>query len=106
MIPAPFVLVLLALASFRTYRLFAWDSFPPIARSRDRIVGAQYGPGQDVEFRRPLLAEWLLCAWCSGLLWSTGWYVAWLEQPRWTLYAAVPLAVSAVVGVAQSFMPD
>lgn len=106
MIPSPLVSLALALAVFRTYRLLARDDFPPIVRLRNAFVGARFGVSKKVTFARPLLADWLVCAWCSGLWFSAGWYVAWLIWPRATVYAAVPLALSAGVGIVQSFIPD
>lgn len=102
MIPQPLVLLVLALAVLRTYRLLALDTFPPVARTRDRLLGTHWNGGATPTFARPLLADWLVCAWCSGLWWSAGWYGAWLLWPRETVYAAVPLAVSAAVGIVQS----
>lgn len=104
MIPSPFVFAVLALAALRMYRLLALDTFPPLARARDRLVGVRYEQAV-AEFRRPLLAEWLTCAWCSGLAYAAGIYLLWLWQPDATLACSVPLALSAAVGILQSFLP-
>lgn len=107
MTPSPLLTVVLALATLRTYRLVALDTFPPIMAARDRLVGVVYADeGYPTEFRRPLVADWLTCVWCSGLWWATGWYTAWLLWPAATVYAAVPLALSAAAGIAQSFLPS
>lgn len=106
MIPAAIPLLVLALAAFRTYRLVTRDDFPPIVRARNWLVGVRFGHGGATSFSRPLLADWLACEWCSGLWWSAAWYAAWAEWPRETLYAAVPAALSAAVGLLQATLPD
>lgn len=106
MIPSPLVLLVLALAAFRLFRLAAHDEFPPVAWARDRILGAHIHTGRAATFDRPLLADWLLCPWCSGAWYSAGWYGAWLLWPHGCLYAAVPFAISAAVGAAQLLMPE
>ena len=105
MIPSALVLAGLALAALRVWRLMALDTFPPLVWMRDRLVGYDADLAYPVTLR-PLLAEWLQCQWCSGLWISAGWYVAWLEWPHGSLYAAVPLALSALVGIAQTLLPD
>ncbi len=103
MIPSALAALVLALAVLRTYRLLALDTIlQPI---RDRAVGATYPDGH-VAFARPRLAEWLTCVWCSGLWYSAAWYVAWLLEPRATLYVAAPLALSAAAGIIQTLLPD
>jgi len=57
-------------------------------------------------FDRPLLADWLVCAYCSGLWCSAAWYAAWLEWPRATVYAAVPLALNMAWAALQSVLPE
>ena len=106
MIPAPWVGLVLALAVLRVYRLAALDTFPPLVHARNRLVGATFTRAGRPSFTRPLLADWLVCAWCSGLWWSAGWYTAWLLWPRPTLYAAVPLALSAAAGIMQTLLPE
>ena len=101
MIPAPLVLLALALAAFRTFRLATHDDFPPIVRLRYWLVGATFDRYGNASFTRPLLADWLACAWCSGLWWSAGWYGAWLLWPGAVLYAAVPMALSSAVALLQ-----
>lgn len=104
MIPAPLVLVVLALAAFRTYRLLAFDMV--LRPLRDRVVGAHYPPKRPPFFDRSWLADWLVCGWCSGFWWSLLWYLAWLAWPSGSLYGAVPMAVSAAVAVAQHALSD
>lgn len=103
--PHPFIFVLLALAALRTFRLLALDSFPPIEWVRERLLGTTR-LGGEVYFDRPLLADWLVCAWCSGLWYTAAWYAAWLLWPHATIYAAVLMALSALVGAAQHYLSD
>ena len=124
LIPSPLVLLVLALAALRTWRLLALDTLPVLVWLRDRAVGYQAPVDRATSGRtltegritdwddgaastaRPLLAEWLQCPWCSGLWLAAGWYAAWAEEPRDTIYAACALAMSTVVGVIQSLLPD
>lgn len=105
MIPTPWVSLVLALAAFRVVRLLGWDDFPPIERLRARATGentAHRGEslyGNDVWYTRPLLRKFLFCPWCVGFWVACAVYVAWLELPTWTVYAAAPFALSAFVGL-------
>lgn len=105
MIPA-LPLLVLALAAWRTWQLISVDDFPPLVRLRNLLVGAEFDRETRATFRRPLLADWMICPYCSGLWWSAGWYAAWLEWPRPTLYAAAPLAINAAWAALQSVLPD
>lgn len=103
--PAPLVIVVLYLAAFRVTRLIGWDDLPPIARLRARLTGETVYHNSTVSrdepvysYRRPLLAHFLGCAYCVGFWICNAVYVAWLLAPTATLYAAVPLALAALVG--------
>ena len=103
MIPAPWVSLVLALATYRVVRLIGWDDLPPIQRLRDRATGAQLvgnvnGPSE-WRYRRPLLAHFLHCAYCQGFWTGLVVYLAWLGEPSWTLYAAAPFALNGFVGI-------
>lgn len=104
MIPSALVLLVLALAAFRTYRLLAFDLV--LRPVRDRIVGAHYPAGNGPVFDREGLADWLVCAWCSGFWCAVGWWLAWLAWPSGILYVAVPFAVSAALAVLQHALAD
>lgn len=107
MIPSPLVLVVLALAAYRLWRLAALDSFAPLVWARDRAVGARFDEDDyPAGARRPLLAEWLTCPWCSGLWLSAAWYAGWLLEPRWTIYASAPLAINAGWAAMHSVLPE
>ncbi len=104
MIPGPWVGLVLALAVFRACRLAGWDNFPPIVRLRARITGERVMRSASstkpiIEHRRPLLAEFIGCAFCLGAWLSLGAYLAWRFAPTETLYAAAPLALSAAAGI-------
>lgn len=106
--------LLLALAIYRLLRFLAWDTFPPVAHLRAWVLGEQIvttgspsammgitadAPEQHYRYRRPLLAEMVHCPFCFGLWLSIGAYLAWLKWPEPMMYAAMPLALSAVVGL-------
>lgn len=114
MIPAAWTTVLLALAAFRVTRLVGWDDFPPVARARSWVVGA-YVPKRGstnanlgltgettddgIVFRRPVLEHFLHCPYCVGFWISLVAYLAWVVFPTETQYAAMPFALSAMVGI-------
>jgi hypothetical protein len=108
--PSPLVCVLLALAAFRSWRLLALDTLPPLMRARAWAVGYRgviYTNGEERPLvARETLAEWMQCAWCSGLWIAAGWYGAWLLWPHGTMYAAVPTAVAAAAGIIASALPE
>jgi uncharacterized protein DUF1360 len=108
--PSPLVCALLALAAFRSWRLLAQDTFPPIMKARAWAVGYRgevftYGESRPL-VARETLAEWIQCAWCSGLWLAAGWYGAWLLWPRGSIYAAAPMALSAAAGIIASILPE
>jgi hypothetical protein len=80
--PEPWEFALLALASYRLWRLAAEDSI--LDRPRDRLPHN--------------VAEFVECPWCLGFWISAASYASWRAAPRATLAAASPLAISAVVG--------
>jgi hypothetical protein len=113
-IPSPWVGLVLALGVYRIVRLVGWDDFPPVERARDWAVGAhlvQRGtaaalggltseePEYVWVYDRPLLNHFLHCPFCQGFWISVAAYVAWLEEPKWTLYVLFAFAVSGVVGL-------
>lgn len=50
-------------------------------------------------YDRPLLAHLVHCPFCLGWWVSLAVYIAWLLEPRWTLYAVAPFALSGAVGI-------
>lgn len=121
MIPSPWVAAVLALASFRVFRLVAWDDLPVIVRLRRRLTGASvrrtgslaalHGMSndrvdEDIVFKRPVLAKFIECPWCCGFWIGVVVYVAWAVEPKWTLYVTAPLALNVVVALLARFDSD
>lgn len=77
---------LLALASFRIWKLLADDTI--LNAPRERILGG-----------RERLSEFLDCPYCSGFWIALAWWGAWEWQPRWTLISASPWAINAASGL-------
>lgn len=114
MIPSTWAGVVMALGVYRIVRLIGWDDLPPILRARAWLVGAQVQmqgssnavagltgetPQMVWTYKRPVLAHFLQCAFCQGFWTSIVCYVAWATLGHWALYALVPLAISAAVGL-------
>lgn len=115
MIPEPWEFVLLALGSYRLFRLLGWDTFPVIRKLRDRVTGAEWHPNLEGDehkrmseatqqagrwsFKRPKLAELIDCPFCLGFYLSIAIYLSWWAFPSPTLVAMTPCAISGVVGV-------
>ena len=83
-IPDWYILILLALASYRTWRLLAEDEI--LERPREWLIGG-----------RKRLAEFVVCPWCLGFWVALGWWGAWQIWEFGTEVVAVPLALSALV---------
>lgn len=114
MVPGPWAAVVLVLAAFRISRLVGWDDLPPVARLRAWMVGeevtragstnARLGltdeePEEVVTYRRETLNHFIHCAFCFGAWVSAALYILWLWFPTETMYAVVPFALSAAVGL-------
>lgn len=106
MIPSTLVFVILSLAAFRVTRLLGWDDLPPIVRLRARVTGetmhhnsTTQRDGPIIRHRRPVLAHFLACPYCSGFWVCLLVYVLWLVVPTEVQYAAVPFALSGLVGI-------
>lgn len=100
------MLVLLALASWRFWRLVALDAITDGIRRK--VTGLGDWTEVDVipwEYREGL-ADFISCPWCLGFWLSIGWWLSWLIFPHVTLVAAVPFAVSALVGTLAHFTSD
>lgn len=100
--PTPWQYVLLLLASYRIWRLIAWDTIT--ASLRWRLVGYSDEAEPIADYtKRPALAYWVHCPWCMGfwtcLLVALAWWVA----PTATIAASVPLALSTGVGLIRDY---
>lgn len=89
-IPGVWAFALLALASYRSWRLLAEDSI--LNRPRAWAV------------RSEGVSEFLSCPWCAGFWVALAWWGAWLLWPHGALVAAVPFALAAAVGAAASLL--
>lgn len=101
MIPSPFAFVLLALAVFRVWRLLAEDTILDGPRAWLLGVPGWKPTGHETppDGYRTKLATFLTCPHCAGFWISVSAWGLWLLTPWWTVTLAVPLAISAVVGV-------
>lgn len=99
-VPSWWAFALLALASFRLFRLIAFDVIlrPMRVRviRRAEVKGTVY-VGE--KLYRPTLDEFVHCPWCLGFWIVLGLWASWLVWPDATLVAAAPLAISAIVGL-------
>jgi len=105
-IPNWYELLLLGLASYRTWRLLAEDVI--LDRPRAWVVGlsgwkaGQRTPGS----YREGLAEFLTCPACAGFWCSLAWFASYQLWPHGTVVASVPFALSAVVIAVASVLSD
>ena len=102
-IPNWYVLILLALASFRTWRLLAEDDI--LDRPRRYVTrlsptwqddGDPTGPDY-----RVTLGTFIGCPWCLGFWLTLAWWGAWQIWPHGTTVVAVPMALSALVALTE-----
>lgn len=114
MIPGWWQAVVLGLAAYRVARLVGWDDLPPVEKARAWVTGetVQYvgdvnsmqgvstdKPTTSYVFRRPVLAHFLHCAFCTGFWIALAEYLAWTWEPSWTLRVMFPWALAAVPGL-------
>jgi len=98
--------LLLALASFRVWRLLAEDTI--LDNPRSWIVGLSgWKAGHPTpESYRAWMAEFLTCSACFGFWISVVWWSAYQAWPHGTVVVAVPLAISTVVIGLASVLSD
>lgn len=101
MTPSPFELLLLALAAYRIWRLIAEDTI--LDRPRAWLLGV---PGwlptaheTPPDGYRDKLAVFLTCPHCAGFWISVLTWLSWIAAGDWATAAAVPWAISALVGL-------
>lgn len=99
-VPDWWSLTLLALASFRTWRLLSEDEILDRPRRWLLRLGSEWQKeGDPVPAGYRLgWGAFLSCSWCMGLWASLAWWLAWQIDNKWTLIAATPFAISALVG--------
>lgn len=94
--------LVLALAVLRLTRLIGWDTITRPAR--DKLVrrnGDRMLPGY-----RPKLDEFFHCPYCLGLWISLITWASYWAWPAWTLWVALPFAISAVVGLVANHLDE
>lgn len=100
-VPGWYPLVLLALAAFRTWRLLAEDDITDGPRRYVTRLGSWQKEGDSLPKEyRVRLNDFLACPWCLGFWLALGWWGAWEIWPHGVTVAAVPLALSALVPLA------
>lgn len=98
MIPEPYTFVLLALASYRSWRLLVEDQILDLPRRKLLRLGNWTREGDPVPADyRQRLGDFLSCVACFGFWLSLAWYGAWLAWEEPTKIVAVPFALSAIV---------
>ena len=99
-IPDWYTLLLLTLAGFRTWRLLSEDELLDWPRRRLLRLGDWQEEGDSVPANyRKTLGAFVGCAYCLGAWIALGWWIAWQVWPNGTTIAAVPFALSALVGI-------
>jgi hypothetical protein len=99
--------VLLGLAAYRIFRLLAEDSILDGPRAKVLGLPRTWHEGQPIPKNyRSKLADFLICGWCAGFHICLVWWVAWLVWPHGTLVAAVPFALSTIVGSVTHALSD
>jgi hypothetical protein len=99
-VPSLWITVLLAAASYRIWRLLAEDVI--LDRPRRWIVRLplKWKEGMLIpDGYRYRLAEFINCPWCLGFWVSIAVWIAWQADEHLTTVIAVPLAISAAVGI-------
>lgn len=101
-------LVLLSVAAFRVWRLLSEDTILDKLRNKLLRLGSWKEEGDVIplSYRK----EWgifIQCSWCLGWWVGLAWWGGYQFSPHWTLIAAVPFAISAVVGaLAHALSPE
>lgn len=102
MIPSWFELLLLGLAAFRVWKLLGDDVILDGFRGWLFKRAFRLGGPKAKDYVETLIE----CPWCSGLHLSFAWWGAWMLWPNGTTIAAVPFAISAIVGLLGHLISD
>lgn len=96
-------LVVLMLGAFRLTRIIGWDTMAALVHVREWVTGRRLEDDGSVTVLNPSRPEWLdqllSCPWCLGWWVSLATAFAWWWVPTVTLAVALPLALSAAVGL-------
>lgn len=97
-IPDWWEFALLALASWRTFQLFAFDDILNRPRRKLLQLARDWEEGDDLpdEYRLKW-AQFITCVYCAGFWISVAWWGAWELWPHATIVFATPWALSAIV---------
>lgn len=98
-IPDWFQLLVLALASWRTFKLLAEDDILDRPRRYVTRLGSSWEKEGDKlpDGYRMKLAEFISCPYCLGAYCALGWWGLWQAWGHGTLVAASLVALSALV---------
>lgn len=102
LIPNWWTAALLCLAAFRTWKLLGDDTILDWPRDRSMELAYKIGGPKLKNYWDALLS----CPWCSGAWLSLLWWGAFQLWPNGTTIAAVPFAISAVVGLLGHLISD
>lgn len=98
-IPDWFQLTIIALASFRVWRLLSEDTVLDWPRRKILRLGTWRTQGDQVPASyRKSWGTFLECGWCAGFWIALAWWGAFQWSPHWAVVVAVPWALSAIVG--------
>lgn len=96
-VPGWWETLLLVAATYRVWRLVAFDTVTDGVRAR--VFPASKRPGGELVRRWQRWLEFLQCPWCAGFWLSLAAWGAWQLWPHGTMVVAAPLVISMLVGV-------
>ena len=101
-IPTWYQFLLLGAAAFRTWKLVGDDTILDWPRDRSLELAFKIGGPKLKDYWLSLLE----CPWCAGFWIALVWWGAFQLWPHGTVIAAVPFAISAVVGLIGNTLSD
>lgn len=106
-VPSPWVALLLLAASYRLWRLLAEDDILDWPRRWVVRLPREWQEGQMLpEGYRIRAAAFITCPWCFGFWLAIAVWLLWQAEPHWTEVLAVPLALSAGVGLIRANLDE
>lgn len=107
-IPDWYELVLLGIASWRTFNLLAYDKI--LEGPRRWLTRLPYDWDATKELPEEYKMKWALfinCPYCAGFWVGVVWFAAWEITPFWTTVATIPFVFNAiVVALAKILTPE